>query len=291
MSFDEFFLQTRGLAQAFRSEPVIAAIRGVGGIAVTVVEFSSADRQRTAIAWTHLADTEAATALADALERAPRHVTGGTTAIGAAICIRLDRFQDNGFEGARLVIDVSGDGRSNGGVLTSFARDRAVASGITINGLAILNEEPDLDRYYVQNVIGGPAAFAGSAEDYEDFAGAILAKLLREIAASRSRGPPHPASREASVAARRGAATASWPAPRRAPPRRARPRVGCPCWAIVPTPTRPHRPEAIPERPLFSPPPRRGRRLGHGGRCRCRRPPASGRCTTSAWCHRWRAVR
>ena len=195
VSFDEFFLQTRGLAQAFRSEPVIAAIRGVGGIAVTVVEFSSADRQRTAIAWTHLADTEAATALADALERAPRHVTGGTTAIGAAIASASTGFQDNGFEGARLVIDVSGDGRSNGGVLTSFARDRAVASGITINGLAILNEEPDLDRYYVQNVIGGPAAFAGPAEDYEDFAGAILAKLLREIgglAIARAAAPGEP---------------------------------------------------------------------------------------------------
>ena len=133
VSFDEFFLQTRGLASAFRSEPVIAAIRRVGGIAVTVIQFSSADRQRTAIAWTHLAGAETAAALADALERAPRYVTGGTTAIGSAISSASIAFRDNGFEGARLVIDVSGDGRSNEGVLTSFARDRAVGSGITTN--------------------------------------------------------------------------------------------------------------------------------------------------------------
>ena len=195
VSFDEFFLQTRGLASAFRSQAVIEAIRGVGGIAVTVIEFSSADRQRTAIAWTHLAGAETATALADALDRAPRYVTGGTTAIGSAISSASIAFADNGFEGARLAIDVSGDGRSNEGVLTSFARDRAVASGITINGLAILNEEPDLDRYYVGNVIGGPAAFAAAADGYEDFAGAILSKLLREIgglAVARAAEPNEP---------------------------------------------------------------------------------------------------
>ena len=181
VSFDEFFLQTRGLAEAFRSRPVIEAIRAVGGIAVTVMQFSSANRQRTAIGWTHIADAGAASELANALERSPRYVTSGTTAIGSAIASASAGFVGNGFEGARVAIDVSGDGRSNEGVLTSFARDRAIAAGITISGLAILNEEPFLDRYYLENVIGGPGAFVSSADDYQDFASAILAKLLREI--------------------------------------------------------------------------------------------------------------
>ena len=181
VSFDEFFLQTGGLAEAFRSRPVLDAVRAVGGIAVTVIEFSSAGRQHTAIPWTHVADAESADALAAAIERSPRRVTYGTTAIGSAIALAAEGFRDNGFEGARLAIDVSGDGRSNEGVLTPFARDRAVAAGITISGLAILNEEPNLDRYYLENVIGGGAAFVSSANDYQDFANAILAKLLREI--------------------------------------------------------------------------------------------------------------
>ncbi len=181
VSFDEFFLQTHGLAEAFRSQPVVAAIRAVGGIAVTVVQFSSADRQRVAVDWTHVPDAGAAGALAKAIERGPRYVTAGTTAIGSAISMASEGFRSNGFEGARLAIDVSGDGRSNEGVLTAFARDRAVAAGITISGLAILNEEPNLDRYYLENVIGGPTAFVSSADDYQDFASAILAKLLREI--------------------------------------------------------------------------------------------------------------
>ena len=61
------------------------------------------------------------------------------------------------------------------------ARDRAVAAGITINGLAILNEEPYLAEYYYRTVIGGPGAFVMSATGYESFAEAIRLKILREL--------------------------------------------------------------------------------------------------------------
>ena len=55
--------------------------------------------------------------------------------------------------------------------------------GIGINGLPILALEPDLDRYYYDNVIGGPGAFMIPAESYETFADAVLKKLVMEIAA------------------------------------------------------------------------------------------------------------
>src|SRR5947208_1678813 len=61
-------------------------------------------------------------------------------------------------------------------------RDRRVAD--TINGLTILNDEPMLDIYYQQNVIGGPGAFVVATEDFDQFATAVLAKLIREIAAA-----------------------------------------------------------------------------------------------------------
>jgi hypothetical protein len=47
---------------------------------------------------------------------------------------------------------------------------------------------PDLDDYYERNVIGGPGAFVIAAKDYEAFAGAILKKLITEIAADDPRG-------------------------------------------------------------------------------------------------------
>jgi hypothetical protein len=82
------------------------------------------------------------------------------------------------------VIDVSGDGSNNRGRPANLARDDAVAAGIGINGLPILALEPDLDRYYYDNVIGGPGAFVITARSYEAFADAILKKLITEIASN-----------------------------------------------------------------------------------------------------------
>jgi hypothetical protein len=48
--------------------------------------------------------------------------------------------------------------------------------------LPILALEPDLDRYYSDNVIGGPGAFIVPARSYDTFADAILKKLITEIA-------------------------------------------------------------------------------------------------------------
>ena len=80
------------------------------------------------------------------------------------------------------MIDISGDGANNRGRPANQARDEAVARGVGINGLPILALEPDLDRYYEQNVIGGPGAFMIAAKDFETFAEAILKKLIAEIA-------------------------------------------------------------------------------------------------------------
>ena len=59
--------------------------------------------------------------------------------------------------------------------------DNIKAAGITINGLAILNDDIALDLYYAQHVIGGSDAFVMTARDFEDFAQAMRRKLLREI--------------------------------------------------------------------------------------------------------------
>jgi hypothetical protein len=81
------------------------------------------------------------------------------------------------------VVDISGDGMANFGGPPAVARDRLLAVGIAINGLAILTEEPWLEAYYRRNVIGGPAAFVVVAHDFDSFAEAILRKLVQEVAA------------------------------------------------------------------------------------------------------------
>jgi hypothetical protein len=86
------------------------------------------------------------------------------------------------FKGLKRVIDISGDGSNNRGRDVRQARDDAVRAGVVINGLPILALEPYLDRYYFDHVIGGPGSFMVPAESYETFAGAVLRKLILEIA-------------------------------------------------------------------------------------------------------------
>jgi hypothetical protein len=88
---------------------------------------------------------------------------------------------DNGYQGARRVIDLSGDGRANSGLATRPVRAAVLGAGITINALAIMNEGSDLADYYGTRVIGGPGAFLTTAADYADFARAMTRKLVTEI--------------------------------------------------------------------------------------------------------------
>lgn len=183
VSPEEFDLQMRGFSGAFRDPSVIAAITAAGanGIAVAMIQWSDNRRQEMAIDWQVLRDEETVTAFADAIDGTPRFLDGGGTAIGGAIEFSLATLSRNGFEGRRQVIDISGDGRANQGASPDGLRDLAVLQGITINGLAILNEDSSVAAYYRNNVIGGEGAFVITANDYESFSQAILEKLIKEI--------------------------------------------------------------------------------------------------------------
>ncbi|MFM7689019.1 MAG: DUF1194 domain-containing protein, partial [Alphaproteobacteria bacterium] len=94
------------------------------------------------------------------------------------------------FEATRRVVDISGDGVNNSGPPVTVLRDEAVAEGIVINGLPIVNDRPtfgrpppaNLDLYFRDYVIGGPGAFYIVAEDFNSFGQAVKRKLIREIA-------------------------------------------------------------------------------------------------------------
>lgn len=179
----EYTLQMRGIADAFRAPEVVQAISAAApnGIAVTLVQWSGATMQVQAITWRRVHDAESANRLAATIEASPRRIRWGATAIGEMLKFARRLFDDNDFNGTRRVIDLSGDGSSNQGEFPTLARLPIVASGIVINGLAILNDEPTLDRYYRRQVIGGERSFVLSARDFVDFANAIRRKLIREI--------------------------------------------------------------------------------------------------------------
>jgi len=180
----EFALQRLGYARAFRNPRVVNAIRSgaLGKIAVAYAEWTGPTLQAMVVGWTVLGDEAGAHAFAAELERRPRALFSGGTAVGAAILYGAAAIEARPFTAVRRVIDVSGDGATNRGVPAALARDQVIARGFTVNGLPILTDDPFLDRYYETNVIGGPGAFAIPASDFESFAAAILAKLVREIA-------------------------------------------------------------------------------------------------------------
>ncbi len=183
VSVEEFDLQMRGFAGAFRDPTVIAAIAatGVNGIAVSMIQWSDNRRQQVAVDWALLSDEASIEAFAQEIDNTPRFLDGGGTAIGGAIAFALSEMERNGYAGTRRVVDISGDGRANQGAQPETLRDAAVLQGVTINGLAILNEDTSVDGYYRNSVIGGPGAFVMTANDYESFAQAIIEKLVKEI--------------------------------------------------------------------------------------------------------------
>lgn len=185
VSNDEYYLQIDGIAEAFQSEAVIKAIEASGdhGIAVALILWSDRWQQTIAIDWTHVTDADSAIALGRSIGALPRFFEGEGTALTKALEFSIPLFWANRFEGDRLVIDVSGDGGDNRGPNPAETRNLAAAVGITINGLAILNEDSHLDAYYARDVIGGTGAFVMTAANYDDFKQAIRLKLIREIAA------------------------------------------------------------------------------------------------------------
>ncbi len=176
VSASEFNLQRSGYANAFLDAGIQNSITNGGGVAATLIYWSSAAQQSIAVGWSLLTDAASATSFANAINAAGRPFSGGTN-IDAAINFAAPLFDNNGFEGARLVMDVSGDGASGVGP-TQAARDAAAAAGIVINGLPIGGAA--IEAFYQNNVITA-GGFLQPAADFADFDLAVRTKIGREI--------------------------------------------------------------------------------------------------------------
>lgn len=185
VSEERYQLQMQGYAEAFRDPTVVQAIeRGqLGAIAVTLVQWAGYNEYRQTIDWAVVHDAKTAERFASAIAET-RRPPGGSTSISGAIDFSARLLRRSGFEAARRMIDISADGSNNNGRLPAAVRDEAVSSGIVINGLPILSQEPTLDNYFREQVIGGPGAFLIVAESFESFAMAIRRKLIVEIASA-----------------------------------------------------------------------------------------------------------
>jgi hypothetical protein len=184
----EYGLQIHGLAAAIRHPDVVQAIELAApmGVAMALMQWAGPDEQAVAVSWSLVRDQASADAFARKIVAVTRPATDGGTAIGDALLRGILLLAENDFEGARQVIDISGDGRTNRGDSPAPVRAKAVSAGMTVNGLVILNEEQELSDYYLERVIGGSGAFVLEIDDFEDIAWAMRMKLIREIVAMAS---------------------------------------------------------------------------------------------------------
>lgn len=183
VDFGEFGLMMGGYAAAFRNEALAQRFASgpAGATAVAMLFWSGPGMRELAVPWRRLASVADAAAFADAIDATPRMIPAGATALGEGLAAALALLERCPYPASRRVVDVSGDGRANAGLPLATARAAAELMGVTVNGLAVVNEEPDLADYYREALIVGPGAFVIRAEDYAAFAEAILAKLWREV--------------------------------------------------------------------------------------------------------------
>ncbi len=184
---DEFVMETEGYAQAFRNPGVLQALSDAGTVDVAVVFWAGLARSTYIMPWIRITSEADALAVSDWFLAATRKFNGDTE-IGNGLRTALDLIDHHETCGLRRVVDVSGDGRAELGssrgpprMTLKNARARADGGGVTVNGLAIANEEPTLGQYYREELITGPGCFSMEVSSFNDFGTAIVEKLKREL--------------------------------------------------------------------------------------------------------------
>jgi len=164
-----------------------------GRIALTVVTWSSFGRYEVILPWMQVAgaaDADVAAAILEldyARQRVARH--GTQTDVAFAIEVGMNQLDILPWEAGKSVINVVADGISNIGRVAMADRNIAMARGFTVNGLIMARGSAIevLSRYFRREVIGGPTSFLQVSASNEDFANAMLRKILLEMV--RLHGP------------------------------------------------------------------------------------------------------
>jgi len=191
MDPDEQALQREGYVLALKSREFLQALhQGANAkVAVTYIEWAGQYDQKIIMPWRLIDGPEAADAVAAELAAAP-YRRASRTSISGGLRFAKTLFDHSGYRGLRRVIDVSGDGANNAGLLIVPTRDEVVASGITINGLPLMLKRPNpgtmdienLDVYYEDCVVGGPGSFVIPVRERSQFVEATRTKMILEVA-------------------------------------------------------------------------------------------------------------
>jgi hypothetical protein len=184
-------IQIQGLAYALTHPEFLSAIR-LGEhkrIGVAVIKWSSFNQARTLLPWMLIGGAADAARVAGQLNEilydTQRHDDGSQTDVALGIERATQMLELAPTRASKDVINVIADGSSNSGHVAVVDRDVALARGITINALVMAQGSAIrvLTTYFKREVIGGPASFVMHTASQDDFARAMLRKMLIEVAA------------------------------------------------------------------------------------------------------------
>jgi len=183
--------QQDGYLEALGDSRVLNVIRELDPPVLAVTFIAWAREQQVMVPWMRVQDAKSMDLFRNRLKDAQRPQIGINTLISRALLF-CNRLFDQEFTGGRKVIDVSGDGDDNQGIIgLREVRDALVAKGVVINGLPIIVKPPEyifppqppegLDVYYRRHVVGGEGHVVIESIGFDNFKQAILQKLLLEI--------------------------------------------------------------------------------------------------------------
>ncbi len=184
----EWQLELDGIAAALRDKEVQATIAQLPthSVAIALLAWADLNGPRPNTGFRLIDSGAAADRFASEVESF-RRLTGGGTAIGEGVAASIKLLARAPFKAPRQIIDVSGDGKEQITYFTSRvtlmeeAQEMARAAGVTINGLTIDKELPELFDWYRDHVATGAGAFVMRVKSMRDFAPAFKLKLLREL--------------------------------------------------------------------------------------------------------------
>ena len=183
--------QQDGYLEALGDSRVLNVIRELDPPVLAVTFIAWAREQQVMVPWMRVQDAKSMDLFRNRLQDTQRPQIGINTLISRALLF-CNRLFDKEFNGGRKVIDVSGDGDDNQGIVgLREVRDALVARGVVINGLPIIVKPPEyifppqppegLDVYYRNHVVGGEGHVTIESIGFDNFKQAILQKLLLEI--------------------------------------------------------------------------------------------------------------
>lgn len=197
---EEYRLQVYGLISALRDERVIERmVSGAEGrVAIMYYEWSGPKDQFLRVDWVEIdrktAKNDIEYFIAQIEESTKYNMISESgfedsgpnnnldTSISGALLYAKNKIIESKLNTRNIIIDISGDGVNNSGPDLESIRKDIIDMGVTVNGLAILSDDINLDKYYENFVIGGYKSFVLSIKSFEDFSNAMIRKLTLEIA-------------------------------------------------------------------------------------------------------------